>query len=70
MSRITLMIRPSHDCPVVEGDEREEIENLALEVGIDLEGTDSLGGWEGGRIVLVQTDRPIKDWEPIAERVL
>lgn len=59
-----------HDCPVIQGEEREEIQKLTSENGIELDGSDGHTGWEGGRIVLVPTDRPIKDWEPIAERVL
>ena len=60
----------SHDCPKVPEAEIAKIEDLLQAAGINLEGKGELGGWEGGRVVLVPTDRPITDWAPIAERTL
>jgi 2',3'-cyclic-nucleotide 3'-phosphodiesterase len=41
-----------------------------LETGVRLDGEDELGGWTGGRIVLVETDKAIADWMPVAEKTL
>ncbi|KAH7114446.1 2',3'-cyclic-nucleotide 3'-phosphodiesterase [Dendryphion nanum] len=59
-----------HDCAKLEDEELEEINKLAIEHGLSLEGEGDFGSWQGGRVVLVPTDRPIKEWEPIAERLL
>jgi 2',3'-cyclic-nucleotide 3'-phosphodiesterase len=37
---------------------------------VNFEGKEQLGGWTGGRVVLVPTDKPVEQWQPIAERVL
>jgi 2',3'-cyclic-nucleotide 3'-phosphodiesterase len=58
----------SHDILKVSDAEIAEIEKLAKEAGLSLEGEGELGGWVGGRVVLVPTDQAIKDWAPIAER--
>lgn len=47
-----------------------EIEKLVQDAGVRLDGEGELGDWVGGRVVLVQTDRAIGDWVPIAERTL
>lgn len=38
--------------------------------GLGFGNESALSGWEGGRLVLVQTWRRIEDWNIIAERVL
>lgn len=45
-------------------------EKTLLEAGLSLNGEAGLEGWRGGRVVLVPTHSPIKDWTPIAERTL
>lgn len=40
----------------------EEISNVVEEAGVPLR----KGGWEGGVVWLVPTDRPIDQWTPIA----
>lgn len=60
----------SHDIPKVSEAELEKIAKSVYEAGANLEGKGELGGWVGGKVVLVPTDRPIKDWAPIAEREL
>jgi 2',3'-cyclic-nucleotide 3'-phosphodiesterase len=40
------------------------------EAGVELKGVGESGGWVGGRVVLVDTSKPINQWVPIAERVL
>jgi 2',3'-cyclic-nucleotide 3'-phosphodiesterase len=37
---------------------------------VNFEGKGQLGGWIGGRVVLVPTDKPVDQWQPIGERVL
>ncbi|KAF2034973.1 2',3'-cyclic-nucleotide 3'-phosphodiesterase [Setomelanomma holmii] len=59
-----------HDCPKVEADGFLPIQKLAQQAGVSLDVEGNLGGWTGGRIVLVPTDRPIHEWNPIAERGL
>ncbi|KAF2266780.1 2',3'-cyclic-nucleotide 3'-phosphodiesterase [Lojkania enalia] len=59
-----------HDCSQVPGKVIEAIEKMVREAGVSLEGKGELGGWEGGRVVLVPTDQPINTWDPIAEREL
>jgi 2',3'-cyclic-nucleotide 3'-phosphodiesterase len=59
-----------HDCPLVGAEGLSEVEQLAQEVGVDLTGESGHGGWSGGRVVLVPTDKPINLWEPIASRKL
>lgn len=54
-------------------DERKlkEIEYAVKESGIGLgDGSHSMGGWEGGKVWLVPTERGIEDWKPIATRTL
>jgi 2',3'-cyclic-nucleotide 3'-phosphodiesterase len=55
-----------HDCPPVDAQGLASVDTLS----VDLEGKGLLGGWSGGRVVLVPTDKPIDQWSPIAERVL
>lgn len=45
-------------------------ERLANEASVSVAGGGTLGGWVGGRVVLVPTDKPISQWIPIAERIL
>ncbi|KAL6706461.1 hypothetical protein ACN47E_005400 [Coniothyrium glycines] len=59
-----------HDCPVVDAQGLLEVEQYAEEFGIDVHGKATINGWEGGRVVLVPTDQPISEWNPIAERRL
>ncbi|KAF2869799.1 2',3'-cyclic-nucleotide 3'-phosphodiesteras-like protein [Massariosphaeria phaeospora] len=59
-----------HDCPRVDDDEIAKIEQLVQEAGVSLAGEGELGGWVGGRVVLVPTDRPIKEWAPLTEKKL
>lgn len=52
---------------------QEEINKVTKQVeaaGISLSGDGKASGWTGGRVVLVPTDRLIKDWKPIAEKKL
>lgn len=59
-----------HDCPSVDAIGLAEIEKLADSAGVNLTGQSDLGGWIGGRLVLIPTDKPIGQWSPIAEREL
>lgn len=59
----------SSTCTVSDS-EMKEIEGLVRETGINLDGEGGLGGWTGGRVVLVPTYNEIKDWAPIAEKKL
>lgn len=58
----------SHDCPQVEAEGRAEVENLAEAASVSLKGIEGMNGWEGGRVVLVPTDKPIDQWSPIAQK--
>lgn len=60
----------SHDCPKVDEKGIAEVEEMVRDAGVKLEGEGEMGSWIGGRVVLVPTDRPIKEWTPIAERTL
>lgn len=59
-----------HDCPVVEKEGYIKVQGMAVQLGIDVDGESNMGGWEGGTVVLVPTDKPIDQWIPIAERKL
>ncbi|OAL50379.1 2',3'-cyclic-nucleotide 3'-phosphodiesterase [Pyrenochaeta sp. DS3sAY3a] len=59
-----------HDCPQVDADGLLVVERLAKDVGIAFQGEITPNTWEGGRVVLVPTDKPINQWNPIAERSL
>ncbi len=48
----------------------EEIRKLVREAGLSLDGEGELGGWVGGRVVLVPTSEPIDQWAVLAERTL
>ncbi|KAF2197858.1 2',3'-cyclic-nucleotide 3'-phosphodiesteras-like protein [Delitschia confertaspora ATCC 74209] len=54
----------------VTSEQLAEIERFTKEAGINLNGEGELAEWEGGRVVLVPTDKAIKEWAPIAERGL
>lgn len=60
----------SHDCLSIDAEGLAPIEHLAQQTGISLIGEGQLGGWTGGRVVLVPTDKSIRQWSPIAERAL
>jgi 2',3'-cyclic-nucleotide 3'-phosphodiesterase len=60
----------SHDCPKIDAKAIQEIKLLVKEAGVGLDGEGKLGGWVGGRVVLVDTSKPINQWVPIAERTL
>ncbi|KAK4165614.1 putative cyclic phosphodiesterase [Cladorrhinum sp. PSN259] len=52
----------------------KEIEKVVVDAGVKLPDIDTekgeYDGWEGGEVWLVPTDGPIKDWKPIATRIL
>lgn len=56
----------SHDCPVVGEEKIKEVEGLVKDEGVEL-GEEA---WVGGRVVLVETWRPIGEWVVVAEREL
>lgn len=43
----------------------EEAERELEAAGVQSQGEDS--GWTGGRVWLVPTERPIEEWQPVAE---
>ncbi|KAK4221540.1 putative cyclic phosphodiesterase [Podospora fimiseda] len=51
-----------------------KIERVVIDAGVKLPDIDDdkgqWDGWQGGRVQLVKTDGPIKDWKVIAEREL
>jgi 2',3'-cyclic-nucleotide 3'-phosphodiesterase len=59
-----------HDCPPVDAEGLAEVENLVEKAGVKLAEECNLDGWKGGRVVLVPTDEPIRQWSPLAEREL
>jgi len=59
-----------HDNLPVNARGLDEVEKLAQSVGVDVTGQSDSGGWTGGRLVLVPTDKPVDQWIPIAERKL
>ncbi|KAF2691108.1 2',3'-cyclic-nucleotide 3'-phosphodiesterase [Lentithecium fluviatile CBS 122367] len=59
-----------HDSPKVDEKGLEEVEGTVREKGVRLDGEGELGGWVGGRVVLVRTEKAIEDWRPVAERDL
>jgi 2',3'-cyclic-nucleotide 3'-phosphodiesterase len=59
-----------HDCPPVDEGELSEVEQLVKKAGVSIVGQGELGGWIGGRVVLVPTDKPIDQWIPLAKRDL
>lgn len=69
---LVALIHDSHDCPQVPNEEMAKIEKLVKDAGVVLDGDSDaeLSGWVGGRVVLVPTDRPIIEWNAIAEREL
>lgn len=49
----------------------KEIEDAVKESGIKLgETVHEMGGWQGGTVWLVPTERGIENWKPIATRTL
>lgn len=42
----------------------EEVNKLARRFEIEIEGKKT--GWQGGRVELVPTDKPVNQWNPIA----
>ncbi|KAL1792037.1 hypothetical protein ACET3X_009788 [Alternaria dauci] len=63
MPHLSLMY---HDCGQVDEAGLASVDTL----DINFEGKKELGGWAGGRVVLVPTDKPISQWQPIAERAI
>lgn len=61
-----------HDCAVVSGQELDEVAAMVDGEGVDIsgEGKGEMGGWEGGRVVLVETWKAIGEWVVVAERTL
>jgi 2',3'-cyclic-nucleotide 3'-phosphodiesterase len=59
-----------HDCPPVGQEKLEQVETLAQKLDVSISGQGGSGGWRGGRVVLVPTDKSIDQWIPIAERTL
>ncbi|KAF1841111.1 2',3'-cyclic-nucleotide 3'-phosphodiesterase [Cucurbitaria berberidis CBS 394.84] len=59
-----------HDCPRIDTEGLSQAGEFAQDLGISVNGQGKLGSWKGGRVVLVQTDKPIHEWKPIAERSL
>ena len=68
MLQSSLLKAHSHDCPRLDEDALNEVNKLAKELLVEVEGEKM--GWEKGRVVLVPTDKPIEQWTPIAARVL
>jgi 2',3'-cyclic-nucleotide 3'-phosphodiesterase len=59
-----------HDCPLVDAGGLSEVEQTVKQAGVSLEGEGDLGGWTGGRVVVVPTDKSINEWVPLAQREL
>ncbi|KAF2796148.1 2, 3 cyclic phosphodiesterase [Melanomma pulvis-pyrius CBS 109.77] len=59
-----------HECAKIDAEGMEEIWKLVREAGLSLDGEGELGGWVGGRVVLVPTSEPIDQWAVLAERTL
>jgi 2',3'-cyclic-nucleotide 3'-phosphodiesterase len=59
-----------HDCPLVDAGGLSEVEQTVKQAGVSLKGDGHLGGWTGGRVVVVPTDKPIDEWVPLAQREL
>lgn len=52
-------------------DELRAIEEVVRRAGVALGGEgEGVGGWEGGVVWLVPTDRSIDEWKPMATRTL
>lgn len=60
----------SHDCPQINAAGLEETSKLAHEEGVNLVNRSEGSFWTGGLVVLVETENPISEWTPIAQRVL
>ena len=56
----------SHDIPQIDAAGLASVDLL----GVNFDGTGDLGGWTGGRVVIVPTDKSIDQWQPIGEREL
>ncbi|KAI5374737.1 2',3'-cyclic nucleotide 3'-phosphodiesterase [Alternaria postmessia] len=63
MPHLSLMY---HDCNQVDETGLASVDTLE----VNFEERGELGGWSGGRVVLVPTDKPILQWQPIGERTL
>jgi 2',3'-cyclic-nucleotide 3'-phosphodiesterase len=57
-----------HDCAPIKADGLALVEEWAKEVGVELAGQGESEGWNGGRVLIVPTQRPIEEWVPLAER--
>lgn len=60
----------SHDCPKLSEDDVKKIETIVKDAGVSLVGVGDFGGWSGGTVVLVPTDRPVREWQPLGSRAL
>jgi 2',3'-cyclic-nucleotide 3'-phosphodiesterase len=58
-----------HDCPQVDAEGLRQTEALVRQSGVTF-GEGDLGGWVGGRVVLVPTDKPVDQWDPLVQRSL
>jgi len=54
----------------VSEEKRHAVQNEVIKSGITLDGNGDMSGWIGGIIMLVDTNKPIDQWKPIAERKL
>ncbi|KAF1911704.1 2',3'-cyclic-nucleotide 3'-phosphodiesterase [Ampelomyces quisqualis] len=57
-----------HDCPVIDAEGLDRVEELVRKPGVILGESGELAGWIGGRVILVPTDKPIDQWSPVADR--
>ncbi|POS70284.1 2',3'-cyclic-nucleotide 3'-phosphodiesterase [Diaporthe helianthi] len=58
------------DMPIDEA-KLKEIEDVVKQAGVALgDSSHSMGGWEGGIVWLVSTEKGIENWKPIATRTL
>lgn len=65
-----LTMSGSGDMPIDEA-KLKEIEDAVNQSGVALgDASHSIGGWEGGTVWLVSTEKGIEDWKPIATRTL
>ncbi|KAF2833159.1 2',3'-cyclic-nucleotide 3'-phosphodiesterase [Ophiobolus disseminans] len=59
-----------HDCPKIDPEGISEVGGFVQQAGITLGEGGLMNGWTGGKVVLVQTDKPIDQWTVVAERRL
>jgi 2',3'-cyclic-nucleotide 3'-phosphodiesterase len=56
-----------HDCPQLDAEGLRQTEAFVQKAGVTF-GEGDLGGWFGGRVVLVPTHKPVDQWVPLVER--